>query len=138
MKTKVCFKCKSRKRITSFYRHPMMGDGHLGKCKSCTKTDVSANYRDRLARYKKYDIERNKRPERKRALLSRQSRLRREYPGKYKARLAVASALKGGRIKRLPCSKCGSRESQAHHPDYRRHLAVEWLCLKHHRERHGL
>ena len=26
------------------------------------------------------------------------------------------------------CEKCGSYESQMHHPDYSRPLLVEWLC----------
>lgn len=37
--TKVCFKCESEKPLTAFYKHKAMGDGHLGKCKTCTKSD---------------------------------------------------------------------------------------------------
>ena len=38
---KNCFKCNTTKDIDDFYEHPQMGDGHLNKCKDCTKADVS-------------------------------------------------------------------------------------------------
>ena len=37
---KVCFKCGIEKEISEFYIHEKMSDGHLGKCKSCTKVDT--------------------------------------------------------------------------------------------------
>ena len=39
---KKCFKCGVEKPLTEFYVHPKMGDGHLGKCKDCTKKDSAA------------------------------------------------------------------------------------------------
>lgn len=58
-KTKVCFKCSAVKPIDMFYSHPQMQDGHLNKCKACTKSDVRQNYADNTAHYKKYERERN-------------------------------------------------------------------------------
>jgi hypothetical protein len=37
---KQCFKCGEIKPLTEYYKHPKMADGHLGKCKSCTKNDT--------------------------------------------------------------------------------------------------
>jgi hypothetical protein len=36
---KVCFKCNEEKEITEYYKHKEMSDGHLNKCKNCTKKD---------------------------------------------------------------------------------------------------
>lgn len=37
---KKCFKCNKIKLLSDFYKHPKMSDGHLNKCKYCTKKDT--------------------------------------------------------------------------------------------------
>ena len=43
METKICFKCGRELPLSSFYKHPQMGDGHLNKCKDCTRKDAKEN-----------------------------------------------------------------------------------------------
>ena len=132
---KKCFKCGRKKPLDMFYKHSKMGDGHLNKCKHCTKKDVSENYKKNRKHYAQYEKERNQRPERKSAVLEYQRRRRANFPGKYKARNAVSNAIRDGRLVRQPCEICGDK-SQAHHDDYRKPLDVRWLCRKHHLEHH--
>jgi hypothetical protein len=39
---KTCFKCQEMKPLCEFYPHKRMKDGHLNKCKTCTRRDVRA------------------------------------------------------------------------------------------------
>jgi hypothetical protein len=123
---KVCFKCGEAKQIDEFYRHKAMSDGHLGKCKECTKRDVSANYRA------------TQEPLRRAAALRYLRNRKRMHPEKFVAWVAVSNALRDGRLTKEPCKICGDEKVQAHHHDYSKPLDIEWLCFRCHRnERHG-
>lgn len=59
----------------------------------------------------------------------RQRRL--EQPERYQARDIMDYAIRSGRLKRLPCEKCGNPKSEGHHTDYSKPLDVKWLCRIH-------
>lgn len=132
MRSKRCFKCCEVLPLDAFYTHPRMADGHLGKCKECTKKDSRAiDPKKRQA----YDKRRMQTPKRI-AQHRRATRLYRErHPEKAKAHAAVAYALSTGKLHRRGCEFCGSR-AQAHHEDYSKPLDVRWLCKQHHDEQH--
>lgn len=133
---KTCFECLRIKPLTDFYAHKMMADGHLGKCKECTKDYVRDRYRRERKKIAAYDRAREKRPERKaqKARIAKLLRLR--NPDKKIAWQMVSNALRDGRLVKKPCFKCGAK-AQAHHEDYSKPLDVMWLCRTHHLERHG-
>lgn len=60
MITKTCFKCNKEKSIDDFYKHSRMKDGHLNKCKSCTKIDVSALYYNNIENIEYVERERKR------------------------------------------------------------------------------
>lgn len=147
---KTCFKCDRTLPITEFYAHPKMGDGHLGKCKDCTKKDTAerlerklcdpefaeleaARHRAKQARYRQIGTaiqltgaEREK--------VHKRHKLK--YPEKYHARTVLGVAVQMGKVIRKPCIVCGSLDSEGHHEDYSKPLEVIWLCPRHHADRH--
>ena len=132
---KQCFKCRAVLPIDEFYKHPMMADGHLNKCKLCTRLDVIANRIRRLEYYRDYDRARGTRG---RGVSDGKSlaRHRRLHPQKAKTWAATGNAIRDGRLIRQPCEVCGHEPAEAHHDDYSKPLDVRWLCTKHHAEHH--
>lgn len=134
---KVCFKCGSRKKISDFYKHPQMADGHLGKCKECTKKDATENRASNIEQRRQYDRDRGKLPERKKQNLKVNREYRKANPKRVIANRAISYAVASGKMKQMPCEVCGSKKSVAHHPDYDYPLTVVWLCQIHHKEAHA-
>lgn len=137
---KRCFKCGLDKPLSEFYRHPQMADGHLNKCKVCTRRDSLANRAARAGYYRAYDRERASLPER-RANASRViARWKRQHPKRRAAQMALAYAIKTGKI--IPWPVCAipdcAVKPEAHHPDYDQPLDVVWICPPHHKQAHAL
>lgn len=112
---KQCFKCGETKPHDQFYKHPMMADGYLGKCKECTKADVRLNWDKNYAMLRQTDAMRR--------------RLKRQ------ASVAVNNALRDGRLEKdADCRYCHTTDKlTAHHWDYYRPFDVTWLCERCHK-----
>lgn len=119
--TKTCFKCGRTLPLDEFYAHPAMGDGHLNKCKSCTRADVKRHREenpaaDFVTRLKACD----------------------KNPTQKNAQRAIDAAVRAEFVERpTVCSGCGctaeEHRIEAHHYDYARPLDVIWLCTPCHR-----
>lgn len=133
---KTCFKCGETKDFTEFYKHPRMADGHLGKCKECTKKDVNKRYYSEPEKIKDYEKKRQQTRERRENKLKYQKISRTNHSDKYLARCMVSNAIRDGRLTKQPCEVCEAVKAEAHHDDYSKPLEVRWLCLKHHRQHH--
>ncbi len=137
---KRCFKCGKTKPIEEFYAHPEMADGHLGKCKECTKSDVHQQRVDFPEKRSAYEQRRNGQPERRGQRHEYTRRRRDRYPEKERAYRALAYAIFSGKVVRPErCPVCERLVPvQGHHHDYSKPLDVEWMCFRCHRERgHG-
>lgn len=133
---KTCFKCSVPKPLTEFYKHKQMADGHLNKCKQCTKSDAWHHRADNLEKIRAYDRERGKTQKRLQLNTAVTAAYRLQFPERYRANSAVANALRRGALQKLPCWCCGEETVEAHHPDYAAPLDVIWLCPAHHKEIH--
>ena len=115
---KVCFKCRTAKPKSEFYRHPQMGDGLLGKCKECAKKDSTENRWAKIEQHREYARRRASMPHR----VALRKRVVKEWikrhPYRRYAQSALRAALKAGKIQALPCAVCGQK-AEAHHPDRR-------------------
>lgn len=144
---KTCFKCHTVKPLSEFYRHPNMADGHLGKCKECTKIDVRNReaiksqdpdwMESEIRRHrKKSQHYRNigKAPKPNRAAGEKWAKNNKD---KRTAHRAVRNALLEGTLVKQPCMVCQHPKTEGHHEDYTKPLDVAWLCAKHHYERHN-
>lgn len=148
---KTCFKCGVEKELFEFYAHPKMKDGHLNKCKDCTKGDTKIRT-DHLSKtdpewiLREMDRQRLKgknrresgdtKPETKEQARIRMVRYLGKNPDRKRATSCVNNAVRDGRLMKKPCEVCGHPIVQAHHDDYSKPLDVRWLCVQHHNEHH--
>lgn len=134
--SKECFKCKAVKPLDEFYKQPRMADGHLNKCKECTKNDANKHRAENIERIRAYDRERGKNKDRIKANSQVTKAWREEDKRRIKAHNAVARAIRNGTLVRQPCVRCGVEKTVAHHDDYDQQLQVTWLCQPCHKQRH--
>ena len=144
LKEKECFKCNTIKPLSEFYKHAQMADGHLNKCKECSKKDVSANYRENIDHFKDYERFRAGKPHRvsarkeyadtpagKASMRKANISWSRRNPIKRMAATIVGNAVRDGKIiKPDSCELCKSKPNRlhGHHDDYAFPFVVRWLC----------
>jgi len=157
MKEKTCFKCGEIKSLDSFYRHPKMADGYLGKCKECAKADVNQNRAENREYYNEYDRNRFQNDMERRSLqLDRRREWAKNNPEKmaefnqqwiarnqekYHCHNVLNAAVRDGKlIKSTSCQECGISgvKIHGHHPDYAKPFDVMWLCPACHGRQHRL
>lgn len=126
---KTCFKCGVEKPLDDFYRHHMMADGYLGKCKDCTKLDMRID-RHTKPRVRQYDRDRAGLPHRKALRARISSEWRMKHPDRALAHDTANNALRDGKLERKRlCEGCGlPKRLEKHHPDYSKPLVIVWLC----------
>ena len=161
---KKCFKCGEVKDLSDFYKHKGMADGHLNKCKECSRKE-SIDYRNKnIEAARDYDrrrantaarvAARNAYAKTEQGIATRRKaqkkyaeshrieatdrcrKYRADNPKKSRAHDLVAYAVRIGTLVRMPCEVCGCDSHVAHHDDYDKPLDVRWLCGSHHREWH--
>ena len=135
--TKECFKCGAERPLSDFYKHKKMKDGHLNKCKDCTKRDVRERRFDPETRGAVLEYDRNRGP---RQTYEDTKTYRERWPEKHKARQAVGNAVRDGRVtKPETCSESGEDgRIEGHHDDYSKPLDVRWLCSPCHHQHHAM
>ena len=127
---KQCFKCGEYKDINDFYTHPQMADGHLGKCKECTKKDSKERSVLRPDIIREYEKKRSETDKRKKHASEHMVKWREKYPERYKAHNTLNNAIRDGRIKKpTRCEICDKPSRlHGHHYDYTMPLDVIWMC----------
>ena len=135
--SKECSQCNEIKPLGEFYRHATNKDGHCGKCKVCARVNALRNRWENIERSREHDRNYSKLPH---VMIKHRARGVKESarcPEKGKARSAVNSAIRSGKLKPFPCFICGAK-AVAHHPDYSAPLDVVWLCQPHHMQTHAM
>lgn len=137
---KVCFKCQQAKPRSEFYKHSQMGDGLLGKCKSCTKQDAFEHRLRNPDRLREYDRQRAALPHRVALAKRVHVEWKAKHPERRAAHVKLGNAVRDGRVDTWPVCAMPDcdREPEAHHTHYDAPLDVVWLCPAHHRQAHAM
>ena len=102
---------------------------HPDKVREYGRTSDQRRRKEKIAYWKKW-AKKNKDKIRKNFI---------KHRGKFEARAKLRDFTSRGKVKKLPCEKCGNPKSEGHH--YKGYLGknwkkVMWLCRKHHMEFH--
>lgn len=101
------------------------------------KAAYRAANKDKIAAYNKSYASTNPREYDGEQDSLRQEKYRANNPEKVKARNMVNLAIRLGKVQQGCCEVCGSVKAEGHHEDYSKPLQVNWLCRRHHMDRHA-
>lgn len=125
MESKVCFKCGRLLPLSNFYTHPKMADGHLNKCKDCSKQDSAFHYNAMRVNPEWVAAERER---------SREKYKRLGYSGKYfRTRDLHGEGNINRTLRRMGIDMDGK---EAHHWNYNHPLSVFILSKSTHKRLH--
>lgn len=127
-KLKRCFKCGEIKPLSEFYKHPQMLDGHLNKCKACTKKDVALYYSEKS----KSEDWMNKERERGREKYHRLGYYTKGIGGN----MVSLNKIEGTTSRSLRARGYDTKGKEAHHWNYNEPKSVMLLTRKAHRRLH--
>ena len=125
MQVKKCFRCGRELPLDEFYKHPQMKDGHLNKCKDCSKKDAKSDY-DRNSSNEEWMEKERERGREKFKRLNYKSRFR-------KTRDIQRDA---GISKKLRCRGYDTKGKEAHHWNYNKPRSVFLLSRRAHKRIH--
>lgn len=134
---KTCFKCGVPKPLSEFYAHSRMADGHLNKCKDCTKADVQARIElkkmDPAWMHNERERGRVKAEAARKAGTNKQPshEVREAYKARNPEKISARQvALATHPIQPECCERCKQPHSRLnrHHPDYSKPREIVWLC----------
>lgn len=138
--SKACSRCGG---AGPFHKNKASADGLHPQCKACRhetylnrQTVSIAGARKRYAEKKVAVAQHERTPKRRAIRAAASARYRSKNKDKVWARQQLASAVRGKRLERQACERCGSSKAQGHHHDYAQPLVVRWLCATCHGATH--
>lgn len=136
--TKLCRHCKVEKDATEFNaRKTGSRDGLMSWCRAChiqrSREHFAADKNRQRALIRRW----SRTPRGRAASIASTLRWQAKNRVKVRAQDKVKYEIRCGRMVRKPCEVCGDIRSHAHHEDYSKPLDVNWLCPKHHADRHA-